>query len=237
MSTNVLYTSLLRPPVLHILRAAGFHATRPAVLDTLVDLTARYLSLLTSNAAAHAQENHNDLILTVTDVRMALQDVGALWPQKSAMEEYLTGEEDLRGVEAFVKWARGEENREMRRVAGLIETEAPLPDVDVPANKEDFLTGNGPISLSSIDRADPLAAALKKKHNKTGESSRFQGTVLGTPAEEKPIRIEGGPFESLQDWAANVQESSPKEDGPPSRQLSSALSSSRSSPLTPAPPA
>lgn len=143
--SNAIYTSLLRPPVLHILRAAGFHATKPAVLDTLVDLTARYLSLLASNSVAHAQENHNDLTLTVTDVRMALQDVGALWPQKSAMEEDLMGEEDMRGVDNFVKWMLGEEHREIRRVAGLIENEVPLPGIDEPAGREDFLTGTNSV--------------------------------------------------------------------------------------------
>lgn len=141
MSSNGLYTSLLRPPVLHILRAAGFHATKPAVLDTLVDLAARYLALLASKAAAHSQENHNDLILTITDVRMALHDVGALWPQKSAMEEHTTGEEDMRGVEAFVKWMKGEEHREIRRIAGLVETDASIAGIDGPAEKEDFLSG------------------------------------------------------------------------------------------------
>lgn len=75
-------------------------------------------------------------------------------------------------------------------------------------------------------------AALKKKHNKTGESSRFQGTVLGTFAEEKPVRIEGGPSESLQDWAAQLKRQYPKEDPLISRQPSSALTSAVSSPLS-----
>ncbi|KAL8653230.1 MAG: hypothetical protein Q9226_003935 [Calogaya cf. arnoldii] len=215
MSSKAIYTSLLRPPVLHILRAAGFHATKPAVLDALVDLTARYLSLLAANSAAHAQENHNDLILTVTDVRMALQDVGALWPQRSAMEEDLMGEEDMRGIDNFVKWMVGAEHQEIRRVAGLIETEVPLPGIDEPTGREDFLT------------------ALKRKHNKTGESSRFQGTVLGTTAEEKPIRIEGGPVEILQDWGKRLRKTSMKEDTPSSQEPSSAPTSSTGSPLTP----
>ncbi|KAL8718386.1 MAG: hypothetical protein Q9225_004478 [Loekoesia sp. 1 TL-2023] len=214
MSSNALHTSLLRPPILHILRAAGFHATRPDVLDTLVDLATRYLSMLASKAAAHAQENHNDSILTITDVRMALEDVGALRPQVSAMEERITGEEDTRGVEAVIKWMQGEEHREIRRIAGLVETEASMPGLDIPADKEDFLT------------------ALKKKHNKTGESSRFQGTALGTFAEEKPVRIEGGPSESLQDWAAQLKRQYPKEDPSISRQPSSALTSTISSPLS-----
>ncbi|KAL8732810.1 MAG: hypothetical protein Q9181_003825 [Wetmoreana brouardii] len=214
MSSNVLHTSLLRPPILHILRAAGFHATKPAVLDTLVDLAARYLALLASKAASHAQENHNDLDLTTTDVRMALQDVGALWPQKSAMEEHVTGEEDMRGIEAFVKWMKGEENREIRRIAGLVETDASMAAIEGLPEKEDFLT------------------ALKKKHNKTGESSRFHGTVLGTSGEDKLVRIEGGPADTLQDWNARLRKQSQAKDASLSRQPSSALTSTMSSPLS-----
>ncbi|KAL9599993.1 MAG: hypothetical protein Q9219_003462 [cf. Caloplaca sp. 3 TL-2023] len=211
MSSNTIHNSLLRPPVLHILRAAGFHATKPGVLDTVVDLTARYLSMLATTAAAHARENHNDSILTITDVRMALEDVGAFQPQLSAMEERITGEEDMRGVEAFVKWLKGQEHREVRRIAGLIETEAPVPGLDLPEEKGDFLS------------------VLKKKHNKTGESSRFHGTVLGTFAEDKPVRIEGGPSESLQDWAASLGQRHPDKA---SRRPSSALTSTVSTPLT-----
>ncbi|KAL9576005.1 MAG: hypothetical protein Q9212_007476 [Teloschistes hypoglaucus] len=214
MSSHALYTSLLRPPIIHILRAAGFHTTKPAVLDTLVDLAARYITLLASRAAAHAQESHNDHTLTITDVRMALQDVGALWPQKSAMEEHLLGEEDMRGVEAFVKWMKGDEHREIRRIAGLIDSDAAMPDVDMPTEKEDFLT------------------ALKKKHNKTGEVSRFQGTALGTYAEDKPIRIEGGPVETIQDWSARVTKLSQQGHTPSSGQPSSLLTSAMSSPLS-----
>ena len=141
MSSNALYTSLLRPPILHILRAAGFHAAKPAVIDTLVDLAARYLTLVASKAAAYSQENHNDLILTTTDMRMALQDVGALWPQKTAMEEHITGQEDLRGIEAFVKWMEGEEHQEIRRIAKLEDAEVPVAGTEGPAEKEDFLSG------------------------------------------------------------------------------------------------
>lgn len=44
--TNTLHQELLRPAVLHILRAAGFHSSKPSVLDTLTDLCARHLLLL-----------------------------------------------------------------------------------------------------------------------------------------------------------------------------------------------
>ncbi|KAI4115763.1 MAG: hypothetical protein LQ345_003694 [Seirophora villosa] len=206
MSSTTLHTSLLRPPILHILRAAGFHATKPHVLDTLVDLAARYLSMLALNATAHAQENHNDPIPTITDVRMALEDVGAFQPQVSAMEERITGKQDGSGVDAFLRWMKGEENREIRRIAGLVETDGLMLGIDMPTDK-DFLT------------------ALKKKHNKTGESSRFQGTVLGSAAEDRILRIEGGPSESLQDWSANLGKQHRTQSSSLSRQPSSALTS------------
>lgn len=52
------------------------------------------------------------------------------------------------------------------------------------------------------------STVLKKKHSKTGEESRYQGTVLGKAAEDRPIRIEGGPAETLEDWNRYVRERS-----------------------------
>lgn len=46
-------------------------------------------------------------------------------------------------------------------------------------------------------------AALKKKHSKTGEESRYQGTVLGKSNEPHPIVIEGGAG-SIRDWKAQI---------------------------------
>jgi transcription initiation factor TFIID subunit 3 len=45
---------------------------------------------------------------------------------------------------------------------------------------------------------------MKKKHSKTGEESRYQGTVLGKSAEEHPIVIEGG-AESINSWGKQVR--------------------------------
>lgn len=74
------------------------------------------------------------------------------------------------------------------------------------------------------------SAVLKKKHSKTGEESRFQGTVLGIPAEGKPVIIEGGPFESIQAWEAMMRDKqksplTPRAKNPP-------IDSVASSPLT-----
>lgn len=49
-------------------------------------------------------------------------------------------------------------------------------------------------------------AALMKKHSKTGVESRFQGTVLGIPSETKPVKIEGGGPDSIEEWNRRTRE-------------------------------
>lgn len=75
------------------------------------------------------------------------------------------------------------------------------------------------------------SAVLKKKHSKTGEESRFQGTVLGIPAEGKPVIIEGGPFESIQAWEAMMRGNNSKKK-PPLTSPATPIDSAASSPLT-----
>ena len=72
---------------------------------------------------------------------MALEDVGALRPQIGAMEEQSIGEEDTRGINAFLKWMMGPENKEIRRIAELSGVEGEV-DIEAGAEKEDFLTGS-----------------------------------------------------------------------------------------------
>lgn len=45
-----------------------------------------------------------------------------------------------------------------------------------------------------------------KKHSKTGVESRFQGTVLGIPSEMKPVKIEGGGPDSIEEWNRRTRE-------------------------------
>jgi len=59
-------------------------------------------------------------------------------------------------------------------------------------------------------------AVLKKKHSKTGEESRYQGTVLGKSAEEHPIVIEGGAG-SIKDWGMQIKSKETAADSVPSR--------------------
>lgn len=67
--------------------------------------------------------------------------------------------------------------------------------------------------------------ALKKKHSKTGEESRYQGTVLGKSADEHPIVIEGG-AESIRDWSMQIKskEAAAELVGPRMRSTYSSLS-------------
>ena len=144
MSSQGLHISLLRPPVLHILRAAGFHSIRPSVLDTLVDLTARYLLLLASTTASCASTNNTLFEPQLQDVRMAMQQCAVFRPQMNVAEEAWLGREDMRGLDAFLDWVTGEGNREIRRVAGmhvLGEAGTEAVEVEKLGVGEDFLTG------------------------------------------------------------------------------------------------
>jgi transcription initiation factor TFIID subunit 3 len=112
-----LHHSLLRPCVLHILRAAGYHSTRPSVLDAFTDLAARYMYMLAESTAANAAVNHTETEITVQDVRMAMQECAVLAPERTLEDQEFDDEEDTRGVEAFLAWVTGKANQEIRRVA------------------------------------------------------------------------------------------------------------------------
>jgi transcription initiation factor TFIID subunit 3 len=112
-----LFHALLRPSILQILRSTGYHSTRPAVLDSLTDLAARYLSLLCQSTADHAAHNQGDSAdFTIVDIRMALQDAGALMPERLPAEELFHDKEDLRGLEEFIAWFAGQRMKEMMDV-------------------------------------------------------------------------------------------------------------------------
>ena len=101
-NSSTFYREYLRPPVISTLSAAGFTRTRPGVLETVQDLTSRYMALLCEHTAAHARLRRENALnsgplspessdngITITDIRLALTDVGALYPQISEMEEAL----------------------------------------------------------------------------------------------------------------------------------------------------
>ncbi|KAH6898828.1 hypothetical protein B0T10DRAFT_120900 [Thelonectria olida] len=175
-TTPSVFHALLRPSILQILRATGYHSTRPAVLDSITDLAARYLSLLCQTTAIHAIHNHGDAgDFDVSDVRQALQDVGALQPERALIEQLRSGQEDLRGVNEFIEWFAGQRMKEMMEIG----------------------SGDG-----ESDATDYLNA-LKKKHDKTGEDAKYHGTILGRAVDTGEIQVEGGPETSISEWIYN----------------------------------
>ncbi|OBT66353.1 hypothetical protein VE03_04840 [Pseudogymnoascus sp. 23342-1-I1] len=200
MSSHAIHHALLRPCVLHILRAAGYHSTKPSVLDALTDIAGRYMLLLATSTANHAAADPTELGISIADVRLAMQDCAAIVPEKVWEDQVFDDEEDTRGVDLFIEWARGAANKEIRRVA--------LEGGD--EGKDDYLT------------------TLKKKHDKADEESRYIGTIIGNEAEPRAIPVEGGDITSLKEWADILHKNATKQTDnsvDTSRRQSSELSS------------
>lgn len=117
------FHALLRPAIIQILRATGFHSAKPAVIDSVTDLAARYLEILCQETARHAGNNAHVpeyagmVEPLIADVRLALQDVGAFLPERNWEEQDYLEQEDTRGVDDFVAWATGPKIEQIRRVA------------------------------------------------------------------------------------------------------------------------
>ena len=137
---QAVYHSLMRPVVLQILRATGYHSAKPAVIDSLTDLATRYLDILCRETAAHAADNGSSLSPTIVDVRMALQDAYVIQPERNWEEQMFYDKEDTRGVDDFIAWITGPRNKEIKRIASEgVEEEA-----------TDYLTGRRLLLLVSI---------------------------------------------------------------------------------------
>lgn len=66
--------------------------------------------------------------------------------------------------------------------------------------------------LTTITTPPPLA--LKKRHNKSSEDSKFQGTILGKPIDTGDIEVEGGgDIKSIDDWISQRSAIRPRSDG------------------------
>jgi len=203
MTSASLNLALLKPVILQILRGAGFHGANPAAVDVLTEIAAKYLSLLASRTLARAHENHGDDQPDITDVRMAMTDCGLLVPSSTATEETwqeilrpsfdnlpessglkgvqssIRDQEDTKDVQEFTTWFQGHLNQEIGRITGL----------------SNDISSDGRI----LSNPDGYLTALKRKHSKSGEESKFQGTVLGIHSDFRLTKIEGGPA-TMQDW-------------------------------------
>ncbi|KAJ0167376.1 Dipeptidyl-peptidase 5 [Colletotrichum tanaceti] len=223
---------LMFPDENHILRTTGFHASRPVVLDTLTELAARYMYALCQATARHAADNNPEGETPgIVDVRMALQELGAVPPddvladsrgailgeimdsiergvgggEAAAAGDEPDGEEDLatttalaevarerervedtRGVEEFAKWFSGPRNKSIREAA----------------------VGDGEPEMGDY------LNVLKKKHSKTGEDSKYHGTIIGKGNDVGEVQVEGGDLPSIHTWRTKMQ--GPLSDSAPS---------------------
>ncbi|KAM7202421.1 hypothetical protein V8F33_002829 [Rhypophila sp. PSN 637] len=186
------FHSLLRPAVLQILRAAGYHGAKPSVLDSMTDLAARYLYHLCELTARYTEHNSSEnMTPTVVDIRMALQHAGALLPERPEVEQVFWDEEDVRGMDEFQSWAASGVNKEIKRIA-----------------------------LDGDDEATDYLMALKKKHSKNDDDSKYVGTLLGKPIEQGDIPVEGGPYFTIYDWETQLKQSSERPPTPPDAESS-----------------
>ena len=222
-----LHRALLRPFIIHTLRAAGFHSTKPSVLDTFVNLAERHLLLLASTTARTALNSHEDARPSLSDVRVAMQECGVLIPLEGGAEEEWTEvlrrpvdelgdaverggrqrviaekrkreNEDLTDVRQFLRWFDGSQHTEIKRIAGM------GPDGGGVTGAAAVGVGGG------VVHAEDFLERLKKRHHKGGDDSRLQGTVLGRAAENKSVVVEGGPVQNLKDWSPKVQDAAAK---------------------------
>ncbi|KAK0834045.1 hypothetical protein LTR73_001808 [Friedmanniomyces endolithicus] len=225
-----LHRALLRPPILHLLRAAGFHSTKPSVLDTLTDLAERHLLLLAATTARYADLHHNDPVPTVTDVRMALAECGSLIPVESATEEVwrevcrrpvgemgrVAGEGLMGGAGGGAARERAEKRKrddeDVRDVVGFTGWFEGVEHAEarrVAGMEGEGAAGAGAVGVGGgVVRAEDFLVGLRRKMGKGGEEGRLVGTVLGAQAEGKRVVVEGGPVGRIGEWRPRGDERS-----------------------------
>ncbi|KAI1176896.1 hypothetical protein F4777DRAFT_587651 [Nemania sp. FL0916] len=224
-----LHLALLRPAILQILRAQGYYASTPGTIDCLTEIAGQYLYTIAKRTAEHAMSNNYvgpAGTPDVVDVRCALEDCGALpfaadppppakrrrLNQSQSQTQTQTDpadsdgtlqqededdvDEDMSGVDEFIKWAKGRKNQRIRKIAGVV---APPAAIAVGAEGEEGIVE---------ERPSDYLDALKRKHNKTDQDSKYAGTILGRSIDHGEVLIEGGSDTSLAAWATRMREAS-----------------------------
>ncbi|KAJ2905361.1 hypothetical protein MKZ38_005660 [Zalerion maritima] len=189
------FHSLLRPCVIQILRASGYHATKPTVIDFLTELTSKYLFMLCESTAQHASTHSPDASPNIVDILDAFEDCAFIPPRPLPSLE--NGQDDsqdldLSGFDDLLTWLNDPKYSEIRRIA---------------SDGEDDFTD--------------YLSALKKRHSKTNEEARYQGTLLGKPNNHGDVVVEGWEFPTLQAWISTKLEPAQCDSRPPSSGLSS----------------
>jgi transcription initiation factor TFIID subunit 3 len=139
-TSSEIHLALLRPAILQILRAQGYYSSTPATIDSLTELAGQYIYTISKRTAQHANSNNYlgpPATPDIVDVRLALEECGALWPGAGQakhrpsrggnaedgdemLQDYDGEVEDMRGVDEFIQWATGRKNQRIRKIAGVV---------------------------------------------------------------------------------------------------------------------
>ncbi|KAJ6257676.1 Transcription initiation factor [Drechslerella dactyloides] len=152
------YFSLLRISTAQMLRHAGLAGSRPSVLDTLTDMTARYLTLLGTTARS-ITESSERTTSELTDALLAMEHLGLLKP----LTIYTPDLNDTRAVDNFIAWAKSPEVEELRKLAGVVTVEV---DEEAPEGDSSADTTTVPDVAASMtsqkDTTQSTAATAKR---------------------------------------------------------------------------
>ncbi|KAF3288500.1 hypothetical protein TWF970_005566 [Orbilia oligospora] len=181
-SQEQFYFSLLRISTAQMLRHAGLAGSRPSVLDSLTDMTARYLTLLGTTARS-ISESSNREESDVPDVLCAMEQVGLLRP----LTLYNADLDDTRAIDNFITWAKSPEIEELRKIAGVVTVEVDDKkerDEDVNAVVPDTTTAGAGTGGGAVDAT---GASVNGTSGTTGSvAMKTVKTTTGTkrPAEK-----------------------------------------------------
>ncbi|KAK6505612.1 hypothetical protein TWF481_007505 [Arthrobotrys musiformis] len=176
-SQEQFYFSLLRISTAQMLRHAGLAGSRPSVLDSLTDMTARYLTLLGSTARS-ISESSNRPESELPDILCAMEHVGLLRP----LTLFNADLDDTRAIDNFISWAKSPEIEELRKLAGVITVEVDDQkerDEDVNAVVPDTTPNAGGVNGAGSTAATTTATKTVAKST----------TAAKKPA-EKPKEVE-----------------------------------------------
>ncbi|KAK6336327.1 hypothetical protein TWF696_001888 [Orbilia brochopaga] len=159
------FFSLLRISTAQMLRHAGLAGSRPSVLDSLTDMTARYLTLLGATART-ITESSNRTTSELSDVLSAMEHLGLLKP----LTIYLPDYDDTRAIDNFITWAKSPEIEELRKLAGVVTVEV-----------DEALDGEGLSDVTAI----PDTAVVAADTNGTAAAAS-QGGVASAVSAKRP---------------------------------------------------
>ncbi|KAF3110243.1 hypothetical protein TWF594_008264 [Orbilia oligospora] len=188
-SQEQFYFSLLRISTAQMLRHAGLAGSRPSVLDSLTDMTARYLTLLGTTARS-ISESSNREESDVPDVLCAIEHVGLLRP----LTLYNADLDDTRAIDNFITWAKSPEIEELRKIAGVVTVEVDDKkerDEDVNAVVPDTTTTGAGTGGGAVDATGAGGGANGTSGTTGYVAMKTVKTTTGAkrPA-EKPKEIE-----------------------------------------------